>query len=220
MGTQANKKITAIKPTARHPHRAVICVNGKTVATLPYHTITQLGLAIDQNLDEKALSAIQENATYEKAYQAALSRLNRVATSTRDLATRLRLKGYPQATITRVTDRLTELGLLDDKAYGEALIRTTVARKPAGARLLRATLQKRGLEAGVIDQLLEETAPNPDQAIDQAAELAKKKLATMSHQLPTPARRRRLWGLLARRGFTPDTIEPAVERAMSYTDLD
>ena len=202
-------RITAIKPSARHPDRAAIHVAGRAVATLPTRLIADLGLQCDQPWTDSLARQVEQASQVDQAMRRAINRLNRRALSRRDLDRKLKQLDFDQPIREKVLDRLTELNYLDDRALGRALIRDIMLRKPAGPRLLRQKLFQKGLDADLIDQLIDETTQDTD-AVDQCRQLARTRLAGMS-RLDTAARQRRLWGLLARRGYESDTINQAMQ---------
>jgi len=201
-------RITAITPSRRQPQRVVIRVEGRSIATLPHALVASLGLKVGDAWSEALAKRVAQAATYDKALRAAMRRLDRRAMSTRQLADKLRTLGFEPSIIEQVTARLTELGALNDRAYGEALIREIQRGKPAGPRLLRAKLAQKGLDRALIDELLAEAAADDD-PVACARSLAQRRLTALS-RYDVPTRRRRLWGLLARRGFDSDVIEQAL----------
>jgi len=170
--------------------------------------VASLGLKVGDAWSEALAKRVAQAATYDKALRAAMRRLDRRAMSTRQLADKLRTLGFEPSIIEQVTARLTELGALNDRAYGEALIREIQRGKPAGPRLLRAKLAQKGLDRALIDELLAEAAADDD-PVACARSLAQRRLTALS-RYDVPTRRRRLWGLLARRGFDSDVIEQAL----------
>lgn len=214
------KTITAIAPSRRNAQRAVVKVNGKPVVTLSMSLIGELGLSVDQPWDEPLATKVRDAADYDRAYRAATQRLNRRQLSITQLSQKLRQLGHAAIVIDRVIDRLGELGLLDDHALGQTIIQSIMSRKPSGPRFLRAKLRQRGLGADLVDRLIQETQADSQTAVDQAIILARRKLKTMPANLDSIVRRRRLWGLLARRGFDPDAIEQALLQLLRLTDSD
>ncbi len=196
--------ITAIKPTQRNPGRLTVRVGRKVVATLPLGKIETLGLQVGQMWDDALAAKVAQAAVYDKALRQAMNRLNRRAMSRRDLDKKLKELEYETPVRDQVLDRLTELNYLDDEAYGQALVESTLRRKPAGPQLLRQKLYQKGLDRSLIEKLVGEATDAQDLA-PGAVELARKKLQSMQ-RLEAETRRRRIYGLLARRGFNPDTI--------------
>ena len=209
------RRITAIKPESSDGNRVTVMVNGKKFATLSAKSIAELDLYVDRPWDDNLASAVVVAAEYDKTMRAALTVLNRVPKSVRQLATKLRQKQHATEVIERVTDRLVELGILNDYIYGQMLIRDTRARKPAGVRLLRAKLAQAGLDNDTIDQLMEEDEMPHDQIVAEAANLARKSLHSASRKQSEPlVVKKRLWSMLARRGFTSDAIAAALNEVM------
>ena len=202
-------RITAIKPTARDPQRVTVRVGRKVVATLSVRQAEALGLHVDQPWDTALAAQVEQAAQVDKAMRKAMNRLNRRAMSRRDLDRKLRDLEFDEPIRQRVLDRLTELKYLDDEAFGRALIRETQRAKPAGPRLLRQKLFQKGLDRKLIDQLVGEVRDTSDPEAEALA-LARRRLRQMS-RLDAAARQRRLYGLLARRGFEPQTINAAME---------
>ncbi len=199
--------ITGIVASNRDGRRVVVKVDGKATARLSIEQVAALGLAAGMAWDAALAGRVAEAAAYDKAMQDALRRLNRRAMSRGDLDRKLRQLEHEPAIRQRVLERLAELSLLDDEAFGRALIRETTARRAAGPRLLGQKLRRKGLDRQLIDRLLAELREG--QGADPAAgaiELARKRLASMQ-RLDAATRKRRLYGLLSRRGFEPPVID-------------
>ena len=211
-------RITAITPTAHDPQRATVKVGRKSVATLSLALIDELGLSVDQPWDEALAQRVDEAAQYDKALRKAMHRLTRRAMSRHDLDRKLRDLEFESEVRQRALDRLTELGYLDDEAFGRSLIRELQRAKPAGPRLLRQKLMTKGLDRTLIDQLVEEATADTDD-YEPALELARNRLTQLHRHDPT-TRLRRVHGLLGRRGFDADTIRRVMETLRSEVDED
>ena len=195
-------------------------VDGKPVVTLSLNLIGELGLAVDQPWDDHMAAKTHAAADYDRAYRAATTRLNRRQLSTHQLSQKLTQLGFSALVLDRVIARLTDIGFLNDHALGQVMIQSIMSRKPAGPRFVRAKLRQRGLPADLVDRLIQETTADPQTAVDQALDLARSRLKTMSANLAPAVCHRRLWGLLARRGFDGDTIEQALSQLPQPTDSD
>lgn len=217
-------RITALRPTQRDPNRSTVKVDGKAVGTLSNKLIEELGLTVTTAWTDTLAQQLAEALLYDKAFRAATRRLARRAMSRGMIRRKLRELDHPPDVIEKVLDRLDELGLIDDRAFGEALIREQTRGKPAGPMLLKQKLFAKGLDAKLIDELVRDATDDPDQQRDVATDFARKKLRSMQH-LPADAQKRRLYGQLARRGFTPDAIRDAMDAVLrddgdGYGDVD
>jgi regulatory protein len=208
-------RITALALSRRDPDRVTIKVSGKLVANLSANLVAELRLAVDQPWSGALAEQVAAAVEYDRAMREAMRRLGRRPLSTQQLRQHLTQRGHGEQAVQRAVGRLTELGLLDDAAFGRELIRQITARKAAGPRLLQTKLLQQGLDRSTVEDLLAETAAGaPEEApLAQAAELARKKLHSLA-RLDPAARTRRLWGLLARRGYDPDTIQTVLRHVL------
>jgi regulatory protein len=107
--------------------------------------------------------------------------------------------GAPGEVVAEVLDRFAGVGLVDDTAYAQAYVRTGVGVRRRGTRSLRAELRGRGVAAEVIEEATAEV--DEDAERQSALALASRRAAGLS-RLPPEVARRRLAGLLLRRGFS------------------
>ncbi len=217
-------RITSIRPTQKNPSRVSVRVGRKVVATITVGKVEELGLAVGQAYDDALAGRLTQAAVFDKALRQAMNRLNRRAMSRRDMDQKLRKLDYEQPVRDAVLDWLEEKGFLDDEAYGRALVEATLRRKPAGPQLLRQKLYQKGIDRSLIEKLVGDATDAQDLA-PGAVELARKRLASLQ-RYDIATRKRRLYGLLARRGFNPDTISSVMSEladeieAGRETDID
>src|SRR3989442_9975048 len=136
------------------------------------------------------------------AREAALRLLERTRRTRSDLARRLRDKGYAPATVEQVIERLAAVGLVDDVEYARAFLEARLRRRTAGWRRLEQELRARGVagdDVAAARARLEEREGPADEIAGARRVVAQ---AARRYQRQDPAtRRRRLYPLLARRGF-------------------
>lgn len=213
-------EITAIRSSHRSEGGYVISVDGKVAFTLSNIMFDKLSLSVGQTIDDILESRIEQAKQFDAARRTALQRLNRRALSRRELEQKLRQKSYETEVIHMVLDDLTEKQLLDDRQYAQMFVDSQLRQKPAGKRLLLAKLRAKGVEAGIADAAADEALQEVDQ-VEAATELVRKKLSTLSrYDLAT--KQRRLWSMLARRGFDGDVIKQVMAglNLKSETDSD
>ncbi len=95
-------RITAIVASARHRQRASIKVDAKTVATLNYALIDELGLCVELSWDDAVAQRVAEAVAFEKAWRTAMRRLERRALSWRQVIDKLKTRGFEPTVIDRV----------------------------------------------------------------------------------------------------------------------
>lgn len=211
--------ITALSPTKRDPGRLTIKVAGRAVATMQAKRIAELGLEIGMPWTDALAEQVAHAAAFDKAMRAAMNRLNRRAMSRSQLRRKLtdRKLELDVAAVDAALDRLEELDLIDDEAFGRALIAEILRGRPAGPMLLRQKLMQRGLERNLIDRLIAENEPSEEAAIEGAVKLATTKLRSLQ-RYDAATRKRRLWGMLQRRGFSSDIITSTLSQLDGLDD--
>jgi regulatory protein len=220
----ATEVITAIVPSKRGAQRLVVKVGGRTVATLPARAVAELGLSVGGGWDGAVDARVGVAVACDKAVNVAAGLIARRVLSVAELRSKLGQRGFDEGVMDAAVARLRELGLLDDERLGRALIEETLARKAVGPLLLGAKLQRRGLDDGLVEKLVNEVATTPpdsppppdgETAVGSpramAESLARERWSKMA-SLDPATRKRRLWGLLTRRGFEPDTVAQVMEK--------
>jgi regulatory protein len=155
----------------------------------------------------------------EACREAALKLLERMRRTRAELAKRLRAKGHEGAVVEGVLDRLAAVGLVDDIEYARAFLVERWGRRAAGWTRLRLELRKRGVRDDDIAAARERFEAESGGADEAAtARRVAEQAAGRMRGLEPRVRQRRLYGLLARRGFAPDTIRQALQLAGDDTD--
>lgn len=205
-------KITALTPSRRDPDRITVRAGRRVLATLPRKRVEAMGLTIGQAVDEALAETLAAEGTREKALTVAWRMINRRALSRWEVTDRLQRRGYEAATSQAAADRLVELGAVDDRELGRALLREMQRSKPAGVPLMVQRLRQRGLSEPLARELAEEASSAAD-PVETAVAFIQRKAAAMARLDPV-TRKRRLWGQLARRGLDSQTIEQALDRVL------
>jgi len=120
---------------------------------------------------------------------------------------KLRRKGFDDGLIHSTIEYLSAIGLMNDEALASDLYRLTTDYKSLGKKGIRTFLLKRGIDKDLIDTTLSEHTSEIEEKT--ALEFAEKRLETLK-RYPRDVVKRRLWGLLQRRGFSFDVIKRVV----------
>ena len=135
--------------------------------------------------------------------EAALTLLDAAARSSGALARRLIDKGFDTNVVNQVIDRLTRLGLLDDWAYAQDLLRSCLHRT-MGERGVLSEMTRKGLDPGLAAQVVAQ-ASRDGLFVDSAYELGRK-VARKTAGLDLKVRKRRFWSAGSRRGHNPGLL--------------
>jgi len=144
---------------------------------------------------------------FDKALKYALKILGYRDRSMSEMRQKLIGKGFPEQVVERTLAYLEAKAFIDDRRLAELLKRDAVERRHFGAQGVRGYLLRRGIAKDVADVIAE----TDNGYLDVAMQFAEKKLRSMGH-LDGVTIKRRLWGLLARRGFTPDEMRQVLKK--------
>ena len=140
-----------------------------------------------------------------------LRQLSMAPRSRVQLERKLRQRGCDDEVAGRVLDRLTEVGLIDDEAYAEMLVRARHSGKGLARRALAHELRKQGIDQEVADEALGQVGAGDERL--RAEQLVQKRLRSL-HGLPAEVQTRRLAGLLARKGYSSEVAWPVIREAV------
>ena len=144
--------------------------------------------------------SISEPSREELARALCLRLLTAQARTRAELAGQLAKRGYPDDLSTRVLDRLTDVGLLDDADFAQQWVHSRRANAGKGKRALAAELHTKGVDNDVITSVL--GGINPAAERGRAEQLVRSRLRREKLGDDADVRvSRRLVAMLARRGF-------------------
>ena len=109
-------------------------------------------------------------------------------------------------------ERLEGVGLLDDQALADNLVRTLQDRKGLGRSAISAELRRRKVDQGAIDEALDSI--DTDDELARAIEVATKRAGQLSSYDAATAKRR-LGAYLQRRGYSGSVLSAAMNAALS-----
>ncbi len=135
---------------------------------------------------------------HSEARNIVLNQLNFMPRSRKELETALAKRHVEPDVAKSVLDRFEEIGMVDDAAYAELLIRSRCNTKRVSRSVLRQQLRQKGVDQEIIEDAL--MVVTDEDELRMATEVVEKKLRAMSNLEPE-VRKRRLFGLLARKGY-------------------
>jgi regulatory protein len=204
MGGGGQSRLTAIEPQERHKDRVNLFVDGRFVLGVFADVAAALGLKVGQSITPERLEEISRAETRRKAKEAAYHLLSFRARSEKEIADRLRRKGYEEDVIAEVTESLRGQGFVNDEAFATSWVESR--GRTRGRRALAFELQRKGVAAETTRQALDEVK-------DSEAERESARAAAVRKVGERPAdrsreARARLASFLQRRGFDWETIRP------------
>jgi regulatory protein len=128
-----------------------------------------------------------------------LDQLTGRARSRQELAAKLRQRRVPDDIATRLLDRFTEVGLVDDVAFARQWVESRQTSRGLARRALADELRRKGVDSEVVREAVDQIDTAEEEAAARA--LVRKKLSSLrnvDHGTAT----RRLAGMLARKGYS------------------
>lgn len=202
------KKITALKVQKRNPNRINVYLDGDFAFGLT--KIVAAWLQVGQVLSPEKIDSLQKQETTEVAYLKALHFLSYRPRSEDEVKKKLAEKGFDEAVIEGITDRLKQDHYLGDEQFAQMWVENRSAFRPRSRRLLRYELRLKGVSEENILNALDDAEAEIDLAYQAAV-----KYSTRLENQDWEGFRKRLTAFLGRRGFSYGTISPVVQRIWS-----
>lgn len=215
----ADAAVTALRPMGDDQSRFVVRVGRARFG--PVHSVDRdgLGVRVGEPLDDAARGRLAAALSREAARADALALLRTRSRSRRDLLNRLSLKGHTRDDSGAALDRLARVGLIDDETLAGDRAGVMALSGKTGPRAAEVKLRALGIEGGVAAAAVREAYDGAD-LLGQAMALAERLARSLGPSLDEAARRRRLFGYLARRGYDHDICRRATEAALGRPEDD
>ena len=205
--------VTALEVNRRDKELVKLFLDDEFVMSLPQ--LEAARLAVGQPLSQNEVAALADARSEQRALDRALRFLSYRPRSTEEVRRNLARHGAPDSLIATVLARLEGLGYLDDLGFARFWLDNRARFKPMGARALRYELRAKGIADDIIETSLADV--EEEEAAYRAAAAQASRIGGTTRQ----AFRRKLSGMLRRRGFEADTIRDVVLRLESeWEELD
>lgn len=210
------RRITALETDPARPGSVRVLVDGRPFCTVHQEAVERGGLTVGAEWDEPRIQSAGRAADEEGAWRTLLKALERRSFSIGGMRRRLRQKGHPPEAVDYAVRRAEGLKLLDDAAFALQFVQSRAARGRGPARL-RQDLRVLAVPEQLIEAALRAQWPEPDSALDLAATLVARRSRQLG-SIPRDAKRRRLLGYLARRGFSGSRVAELVRRVLADSE--
>lgn len=118
-----------------------------------------------------------------------------------------RVKGDTEEYIRMAEDRLKELGYINDATYAKRFIESRNRSRPKGKKLIQLELLRKGISREIIEKI---DGPTDSEL---ALKVVQKKYS-LWRKLPMLEQKKKLFGLLQRRGFASSVIFQAIDETL------
>ena len=158
-------QITSIEQQKKDKTRCSVYVDGAFYCGLKIEIAIKHRLKSGMEIEKSQLDKIQLDNEKIQATEKAMNHLSATLKTKKQMSDFLAGKGYTQAVIDYVIQKLEGYGYIDDYAYCRAYVGSVSGK---GKAALRAALIKRGAAREVIDAALDETDEDEDEALTVA----------------------------------------------------
>lgn len=203
--------ISKLAVQKKRENRVNVYLDGKFAFGCNKRVVERFELKAGLELSEADVERILEGEMQQGCFDRAIQYLSRRMHSRKELEQKLRKADFADQNIAAAMDRLTKLGYLDDAEFARQKL-LSGQRKLMGSRRVMQELRKSGVDGSTAQRAIEDHFSD-EGAKESAQTLIDKNLARLS-RLDVVTAKRRLIGLLQRRGFDYETIKPMVEKTL------
>lgn len=208
--TVAPGTVTSIEAQKHATTRYSIFLDGEFAFGIGRDLLLESGLAKGEYLDQERIDSILARDAIDRAVATAMRALEQRMQTGRELRTRLMRKGFQPETIDAAIEKLTSYGYLNDERFAELWIENRLAHRPRGKRMLEQELRQKGIDRQIVDDTVSGMEIDDRAA---ALEVAQKRLKSVQ-SLPLDEQKKKLTGILARRGFDFGVIRSTLETVL------
>jgi len=208
--------ITRIVEQKKRPNRRNIYLDGAFAFGLNDNVVARFKLREGLALTEDQVKEIAQGEVRQECFDYAMKYLGTRLHSRAELRRKLVRREYGDQVIDGVLDDLARMGYLDDARFAKTKALSAAEHKHHGRRRAFMELIKAGVKKDVADAALNDVYDKND-SLAAARQLAERKAASLRRLEPLVARRR-LAGMLQRRGFDYETIKPVIDQVLGDSD--
>lgn len=208
--------ITKISEQKRRPNRRNIFLDGAFAFGCNLNVVARFRLREGLTLSAEKLREIEIGEVKQECFDQGLKYLQMRLHSRVELQRKLSRREYGETIITAALDDLQRLGYLDDERFAKTRALSAAEHKHHGRRRAMVELMKAGVKGSVAQKALDEVYDATDSTA-AARHLAMKQAPRLRKLDPNVARRR-LIGMLQRRGFDYESIQPVVAEVLGKSD--
>jgi regulatory protein len=205
-------QITKIQVQKRRPNRRSVYLDGSFAFGCNLNVIARFRLRQGLELTAEEIELIQKGEIRQECFDAAMRYLESRLHSRRELKTKLTRKEIGESIIEGVLDDLQRMNYLDDARFAVTKAASSARHKHHGPRRAMAELLRAGVKSDVAKKATAEVYQASD-SLTIAMNLALRQAPRLK-KLDPPVARRRLIGMLLRRGFDFESIKPVVAKVL------
>jgi regulatory protein len=204
--------ITRISEQKRRPNRRNIHFDGAFAFGCNVNVVARFRLREGMTLSADQVRQIELGEVKQECFDRAMAALSSRLHSRVELQRKLMRREYGETVVNAVLDDLARLGYVNDEQFARTKAMSAAQYKHHGRRRAFVELRRAGVSTGTAERALDDLYGGRDNTAE-ARELARKQLPRLN-RLDAQVARRRLVGMLQRRGFDYEDIKPVVDEVL------
>lgn len=195
--------------TAAEPRRrglVQLFLDGEAAVKLDAQVFLQSGLKPGDQVSDQELFELIRASDARRAQEKALYLLEYRNYSKRELTEKIARTAASREAAQAAAGRMEELGLIDDRRFGEDYARELFSRKGYGARRAAQELRRKGLDQELVQELVEKYG-SPEQSGENIRRVLEKKYPGWREDEKV---RRRAFAALQRLGYSYQEVREAM----------
>ena len=195
--------------TAAEPRRrglVQLFLDGEAAVKLDTQVFLQSGLKPGDQVSDQELFELIQASDARRAQEKALYLLEYRNYSKRELTEKIARTAASREAAQAAAGRMEELGLIDDRRFGEDYARELFGRKGYGSRRVAQELRRKGLDQELVQELVEKYG-SPEQSGENIRRVLEKKYPGWREDEKV---RRRAFAALQRLGYSYQEVREAM----------
>ena len=204
--------ITRIIEQKRSPRRRSVYLDGRFAFGCNVNVVARFRLREGMALSVEAVASILQGELRQECFDAAVKMLQSRLHARVELRRKLIRREYCESMVDDVLADLARLGYVDDARFARTVTLAAAEHRQHGRQRAMVDLLRRGVEKETARRAVQHVYDATD-SLAIARRLAEKRAASLKRLDPIVARRR-LAGMLARRGFEYDVVKPVIDEVL------
>lgn len=194
--------VTAVEP--RKKMFSALYIDGEFAMKLDTQTLMEKRIVAGVELTDEQLKEIIELSNERRAKNKALNLLAYKDRTKKELIDRIK-QDYSEESAVNATNRMEELGLIDDEKYARNLASQLIYKKHMSKRTVQYKLREKGIDRELIDEIISEMEVEPKEQVRELLE------GKYRNKLYDEQSRKRTVSALQRMGYSWYDIKPVID---------
>ncbi|MGI6777748.1 MAG: regulatory protein RecX [Acetivibrionales bacterium] len=203
-------EITSVEKNKKNPDQLIVYIDNQFAFSIYEEDYLSLNLYEKKKITQEEINHIKHDINYKRAKSYAIRYLILKVRSELEIRQKLKDSSFDTATINKAIDELKALGYINDRLYVQKYIYDRSKLKPRSKKLLKYELMAKGIEEGIIDEILNEWKMDESVVVEG---LLRKKFG--KYDLSDEKIMRRAYSFLQYRGFNYEIAKKAINKLIS-----